>query len=124
MYGNAAAKAYRRVDLESAPKTQILERLYDRFARDIADARVAITARNIEAKAKAISHANQIVVQLKMALNHNVAPELCRNLESLYNFVLGRLGQANVKLTTKPLDEALVVMSGLGATFKQAHAAL
>jgi flagellar secretion chaperone FliS len=124
MYGNAAAKAYRRVDLESAPKTQILERLYDRFARDIADARVAIMARNIEAKAKAISHANQIVVQLKMALNHNVAPELCRNLESLYNFVLVRLGQANVKLTTKPLDEALVVMSGLGDAFKQAHAAL
>jgi flagellar protein FliS len=124
MYGNAAAKAYRRVDLESAPKTQILERLYDRFARDVADARVAITARNIEAKAKALSHASQIVVQLKMALDHNVAPEMCRNLESLYNFVLARLTQANIKLTTKPLDEALVVMSGLGAAFKQAHAKL
>jgi flagellar protein FliS len=124
MYGNAAAKAYRRVDLESAPKTQILERLYDRFARDVADARVAIIARNIEAKAKAISHANQIVVQLKMALDHNVAPEMCRNLESLYNFVLGRLSQANIKLTTKPLDEALVVMSGLGDAFKRAHAKL
>jgi flagellar secretion chaperone FliS len=124
MYGNAAAKAYRRVDLESAPKTQILERLYDRFARDIADARVAITARNIEAKAKALSHASQIVLQLKMALDHSVAPEMCRNLESLYNFVLGRLAQANIKLTTKPLDDALVVMSGLGAAFKQAHAKL
>jgi flagellar biosynthetic protein FliS len=64
------------------------------------------------------------VVQLKMALDHNVAPEMCRNLESLYNFVLARLTQANIKLTTKPLDEALVVMSGLGAAFKQAHAKL
>jgi flagellar secretion chaperone FliS len=122
MYGNAAAKAYRRVDLESAPKTQILERLYDRFARDVADARVAITARNIEAKAKALSHACQIVLQLKMALDHDVAPELCRNLASLYTYVFGRLTQANIKLTTKPLDEAMIVMSGLGDAFKKAHA--
>ena len=31
-----AANAYRRVDLESAPKTQILERLFDRCLADIA----------------------------------------------------------------------------------------
>jgi flagellar secretion chaperone FliS len=122
MYGNAAAKAYRRVDLESAPKTQILERLYDRFARDVEDARVAIKARNIEAKAKALSHASQIVLQLTMALDHNVAPDLCNNLSSLYSFVLNRLAQANVKLITKPLDEAMIVMSGLGDAFKKAHA--
>jgi flagellar protein FliS len=122
MYGNAAAKAYQRVDLESAPKTQIVERLFDRFARDVEDARAALAAKHIEGKARALSHANQIVLQLKLALDHKVAPELCANLEALYNYVAMQLTQCNLKLTTAPLDNAAKVMAGLGAAFKQAHA--
>ena len=37
-----AAAIYRRVDLESAPKYQIVDRLYERFARDVEDARKAL----------------------------------------------------------------------------------
>jgi flagellar protein FliS len=121
MYGNAAARAYRRVDLESAPKTQIVDRLFERFARDLEAARVALGAKDIHAKAAALTHASQIVVQLKMALDHKVAPEMCANLESLYNFVIDRLSESNLKLTTKPLDQAAAVMAGLAGAFKQAH---
>jgi flagellar secretion chaperone FliS len=121
MYGNAAAKAYQRVDLESAPKTQIVERLFDRFARDLDDARDAITRKDIQAKLRALSHANQIVLQLRLALDHAAAPEMCANLESLYNFVAMKLLDANVKLTIKPLEQAAKVMTSLGSAFKQAH---
>jgi flagellar secretion chaperone FliS len=121
MYGNAAARAYRRVDLESAPKTQIVDRLFERFARDLDTARVALAAKDIHGKAAALSHASQIVVQLKMALNHKVAPEMCANLESLYNFVLERISESNLKLSTKPLDQAAAVMAGLASAFKKVH---
>lgn len=121
MYGNAAAKAYQRVDLESAPKTQIVERLFDRFARDLDDARAAIARKDIQAKSRALSHANQIVLQLRMALDHAAAPAMCANLEGLYNYVALRLTESNIKLTTKPLDQAATVMTGLGEAFKQAH---
>lgn len=121
MYGNAAAKAYKRVDLESAPKTLIVERLFDRFARDVDDARAALAAKDIEKKARALAHANQIVLQLRMALDHAVAPKLCANLESLYNFVALQLTECNIKRTTKPLDNAAKVMAGLGDAFKAAH---
>jgi flagellar protein FliS len=121
MYGNAAAKAYQRVDLESAPKTQIVERLFDRFARDVEEIRAALGAKDIQAKARALSHANQIVLQLKMALDHKVAPDMCANLEALYNFVAMKLTECNLKLATKPLDQAAKVMANLGDAFKQAH---
>jgi flagellar secretion chaperone FliS len=121
MYGNAAAKAYKRVDLESAPKTQIVERLFDRFARDVEEARTALNAKDIQNKARALSHANQIVLQLKLALDHKAAPAMCANLERLYNFVAMKLTESNIKLTTKPLDQAAKVMAGLGSAFKQAH---
>jgi flagellar secretion chaperone FliS len=95
--------------------------LFDRFARDLDDARDAITRKDIQAKSRALSHANQIVLQLRLALDHAAAPEMCANLESLYNFVAMKLLDANVKLTIKPLEQAAKVMTSLGSAFKQAH---
>jgi flagellar protein FliS len=117
-----AANVYRRVDLESAPKTQIVERLFDRCVRDIAAARTAIEARDIHKKAAAIDHALQIVVELKAALDVAAAPELCANLGALYDFVSERLIEANTRLVLPPLDQATRVMTELGDAFRKAHA--
>lgn len=121
MYARAA-NAYRRVDLESAPKTQIVERLFDRCVRDIADARAAIAVRDIHKKAAAIDHALQIVVELKASLDVAAAPEMCANLAALYDFVSARLIDANTTLSLPPLDQATRVMTELGDAFRSAHA--
>lgn len=116
-----AANMYKRVDLDSAPKTQILERLFDRFERDLVAARAAITARDIHAKAAALDHALRIVAELVASLDHAAAPELCANLGALYNFVIERIGAANSTLAIGPLTEASKVMSDLAEGFKQAR---
>jgi flagellar protein FliS len=116
-----AANAYRRVDLESAPKTKIVERLFERCAIDIATARTAIEGRDIAKKAVAIDHALQIVVELKAALDVAAAPELCANLAALYDFVSERLIDANATLALPPLDQARRIMTELGDAFRQAH---
>jgi flagellar protein FliS len=117
-----AANAYRRVDLESAPKTQILERLFDRCLADIVAARAAIEAKDVKKKAAALDHALQIVGELKASLDINAAPELCANLLALYDFVTEKLMEANLALTFPPLDQATRVMSELGEAFRGAHA--
>ena len=117
-----AANAYRRVDLESAPKTQILERLFDRCLADIAIAREAIDERDVKKKAQALDHALQIVVELKASLDLNAAPELCANLLALYEFVTDQLVTANHALTLPPLDQATRVIRELGEAFRVAHA--
>jgi flagellar protein FliS len=114
-----AANAYKRVDLESAPKSQILDRLFERFQRDLDEARRAIAGKDIKAKAAAIDHALQIVIELRAALDHAAAPELCANLAALYEFVMERLTRASVSLQVQPLDEAGGVMSEIGAAFRQ-----
>lgn len=116
-----AVNAYRRVDLESAPKTQIVDRLFDRCVQDIAAARTAIELRDIHKKAAALDHALQIVVELKASLDVAAAPELCANLAALYDFVTERLIEANTQLTTPPLDQATRIMAELGAAFRGAH---
>lgn len=122
MYARVA-KAYADVDLGSMPKTQVVERLFDRFERDIETARAAIAARDIPAKAAAIDHATQITSQLRLALDPTAAPELCANLSALYQFVIDKLFEANLKLTTAPLDVAVRIMRDLGVAFKAAHQA-
>ena len=117
-----AANAYRQVDLESAPKTQIVERLFDRCLSDIANAKAAIEARDIHAKAAMLDHAHRIVTQLSAALDPSASPELCANLATLYDFVLHQINLANATLETKPLDNATRVMTEIGDAFKQAHA--
>ena len=117
-----AANAYRRVDLESAPKTQILERLFDRFLIDVGNAREAIEGKDIKRKAVALDHALQIIVELKASLDFNAAPELCANLAALYDFVTDQLVSASLALATRPLDQATRVMTEIGDAFRAAHA--
>lgn len=117
-----AASAYRRVDLESAPKTQILERLFERCLADIAGARDAIAVKDIKKKAAALDHALQIVGELKASLDPAAAPVMCANLDALYDFVIDRLIDANITLEAKPLDQATRIMSELGEAFRGAHA--
>ena len=114
------AAAYKRVDLESAPKYQIVDRLYERFARDVEEARVGILAKDILRKAKALDHALLITVELKAALDFEASPDLCANLAALYDFVIDRLSEANSKLQTKPLDQAAKIMGELADAFRQA----
>jgi flagellar protein FliS len=117
-----AANAYRKVDLESAPKTQIVERLFDRCVRDLATAKEAIAARDIHGKAAALDHAQRIVIELKASLDFAAAPELCANLAALYNFVIDRIAEANTTLAVPPLDQATRVMTEVGEAFRGAHA--
>jgi flagellar protein FliS len=114
-----AANAYKRVDLESAPKSQILDRLFERFQRDLDDARRAITGKDIKTKAAALDHALQIVAELRAALDHAAAPELCANLAALYEFVMERITRASLSMQVAPLDEAGGVMAEIGAAFRQ-----
>ncbi len=116
-----AAKMYQNVDLESAPKTQVLDRLFERFARDLDDARTAIAAKDILAKAAAIDHAARIVIELRAALDHAAAPELAAHLDALYVFVTDKLTEASFAMNVGPLAHATRVMSTLADGFRKAH---
>ncbi len=113
-----AANAYRRADLESAPKEQIVERLFERFLADVEAARVAITACDIKGKAAAIDHALQIVSELAAALDHRAAPALAANLGSLYDFVSQLLSEANLTMKVDPLDACTRIMEELLTAFR------
>lgn len=119
MYSRAA-NTYRRVDLDSAPKHSVVERLFERFLVDLDAARSAVAARDIATKAKVLDHALRIVNELEASLDHNVAPELCTNLARIYAFVTERIHHANLTLDLSALDDASRVMREIGEGFREA----
>ena len=120
MHARASA-TYRAVDLNSAPKHEIMFRLFDRFQHDLVVARTAIVAKDIVGKNAAVDHALRIVTELEASLDHAQAPELCANLERLYKFVTDQIYQASMKLDIKPLESASTIMSGLSTSFRSAR---
>ncbi len=121
MYARAAS-SYRRVDLDSAPRSEIMMRLFARCLDDLAVAHTALGARDIAGKARALDHAIAIVVELRAALDHSAAPELAARLDALYDFVTEQLTAANVKLDHQPLAAATRIMSELAGAFAAARA--
>lgn len=115
-----AANAYRRVDLESAPKHQILDRLFARFATDVEQARAAIAAGTIQDRANAVDHALRIVGELIASLDHASAPELCANLAALYHYVGSQLCDGNITNKPEPLERAAATMAQLASAFREA----
>ncbi|HEY4057129.1 MAG TPA: flagellar export chaperone FliS [Kofleriaceae bacterium] len=116
-----ATNTYRAVDLQSAPKSDIMLRLFYRFAGDCSQARKAMMAHDIKTKGAALDHAMAIVNELQASLNHEAAPELCKHLENVYRFVTSRLLTASVKMDIKMLDEASNMMAGIAETMAQAQ---
>ena len=117
---NRATSAYRSVDLNSAPKHEILRRLFERFLQDLDQGRIAIKAKDIVGKSKALDHALAIVNELQASLDHTASPEMSANLDNLYRFVTERIYAASAKLDTKPLDEAMKVMTEIAGAFREA----
>src|SRR3712207_9350454 len=83
----------------SSPQ-QILVMLYDRLALDLERAQKFVAAGEREAASEQLQHAQEIVLELLTSLQVD-AWEGGPRLAALYNWLIGELVQANVKLDTK-----------------------
>jgi flagellar protein FliS len=102
-----AAQNYLKTKVFTATPEQLQLMLYDGAIRFGEQARVALEAKNYEQSYNMIARVQRIITELHSSLKHDVAPELCKKLASLYNYIYRRLVEANVDHTLKSLDEAL-----------------
>jgi flagellar secretion chaperone FliS len=117
MHAARALRSYRTVSVESASPARLLDELLNRLLRDCASARDCILAKDIAGKGQHIGHGLAIVGELIAALDFSVAPDLCAQLASLYQFVIDRLSDANVRRDVAPLAEAEKIIKTLREAF-------
>ena len=119
MYARAV-RTYQKVQLESASPAKLLDELYERLLRDVAEADEAIRGRNAALKGERVAHALAIVGELRAALDHRPAPELTAQLDALYEFMTARLTRANVHWDQVALAEVPPLVVTLRDAFRGA----
>ena len=114
------AQNYRTVDLNSANKTDILDRLYTRLLSDLEGANAAILSNDVGQRADLLDHAGRIVTEFVAALDHNTAPELCGKLASLYGYITDCINTANTQCDRNAIENASTIVTHLRESFRLA----
>ncbi len=95
--------------------------LFDGALRFAHQAKAAIESREIEAASNASIKVQNIVNELMSSLDQElIAPELYRNLMSLYSFVHKRMVAANLERNSAAVDEAVEVLTNLRQVWQDA----
>ena len=114
--------AYSEVPVENPRPEELLDELFQKAVSECKRAVELIESRDARGKGTAINKALEIVETLDLALDHQVAPELCAHLESLYLYVQERLVRANIEFDAGPVAEAAKILEDLRGAFAQAAA--
>jgi len=112
------AKAYSKLGLETdilnADPHRLVMVLFDGALQSISRAKGFLAQRRIPQKCEALSLACEIVDSgLRVSVDPSVDPEFARRLVSLYQYIVMRLLQANLRNDVAAMDEAARLLSGL-----------
>ena len=106
----APTQEYLKTKVMTASPEMLTLMLWDGAIRFAEQGKEAILKKEIESAYKALTRAQQIVMELNSSLKHSVNPDLCGQLASLYTFIYRRLVDANLKKESQLVDDALEIM--------------
>lgn len=101
-------------------KEQLLLKLYDGSLNFIRLARRGMEEKNPRIKGENISKIIAIMTELDCALDMDAGGEIAENLSTLYQHIIFRLVQTNVKNDIKGLDEVEHILTEIKDGFEQA----
>lgn len=114
-----AADAYRRAALENAPPIKIIRLLYQGALRFLDEAAATDPAAEPHRFQERLHRAEAVVVELRISLEKEHAPELCVELERLYLFIEDKIREAVQGRTAQPITAARSVLATLYSAWKE-----
>jgi flagellar protein FliS len=114
------ASRYQSDGMATASPRKLLVLLFDRLVKDFDQARDAITANRVEAAHDALVHAQEIVHELRLALDPEVW-DGAEQLISIYDYVYDLLIQANQDKALVPLEEGYQLILPLHEAWTTAY---
>jgi len=108
-----AHDAYLESRVLSADPTELICLLYQAATRAVRNARQQLAAGEIAARARSISWACEILIELTGSLDHARGGEISRRLAQLYDYMTRRLIEANFRQSDALLGEVLGLLSTL-----------
>lgn len=126
MYGRSGPKhgsnPYQAVSVDTASPRQRLVMLFDGAIRFSNRAIQCIEDKDLAGKGLYVGKAQAIVQELQNVLRHDVAPDLCGALSSLYTYIIRLYSKANVELDSAAVQEAVGLLKTVRSGFAEAAA--
>jgi flagellar protein FliS len=107
-------------EILTADPMRLIVLMYRGAVDSVSASRYALTSGDIPVRSAKITKAISILNELALSLDHSRAPELCRNLVELYDYMCRRLIEANSQQTETPLIEVERLLSNLSQAWQQA----
>jgi flagellar protein FliS len=117
---NSAHNAYVEQRILAADPAELIRLLYGAAMEAVREARRHLADGEIAARSRAISRASSMVLELLASLDRNRGGEIAERLAQLYDYMLSRLTEANLRQSDAPLAEVLSLL----ATLSEAWSAL
>lgn len=119
--GSNPLAAYQEVSIsssvEGASPEQLIQLLFNRLIEHLENSCAFIEQEQVSQKLTAVSKAINIVDGLRLSLNHDAAPELSGNLESLYDYMTRRLLEANLHNDASMVKEVLLLVKDIASAW-------
>jgi len=110
---------YKKATINMSDNVRIVSLLFDGALNFLKLARERMKEHKIAEKGFYIGKATAVIGELASSLNMEQGGEIARNLRRLYDFVLGRLLEANLKNDMAALGEAEKVLDVLRGAWKE-----
>ena len=106
-----AKKEYLRTKVLTASPAELQLMLYDGAIRFAEEAKDRLEKKEFEAAHDAMVRAQNIVLELSSSLKHDIDPDLCGKMSSLYNFIYRKLVEGNLKHQPQAIQEAIMLLN-------------
>lgn len=124
MYKRSGVQSYQRVGLESAVMSasphQLIVMLFDGAQGALVRARLFMEQGQLSLKGESLSKAINIIDNgLKAGLDMETGGELATNLAALYDYMVQRLLQANLRNDAAAISEVEMLLANIADAWKQ-----
>lgn len=111
---------YRQVQVNTASPGKLIVLLYQGAIRAMKQGIDLIERKDFEGKGNALIKAQDIIMELNMALDMDIGGEISESLRQLYLYIYKRLLDANMELNVDYIQESIRLMENLLGAWEQA----
>lgn len=104
----------------TASPAKLIELLLDKAINVLEEAKKLIDEKDYTGANEKIVRAQDIVMELNLALDIEKGGDIAKNLRALYNYMYRTLVEANIKKDKNMIDDVKILLSDLLSTWREA----
>ncbi len=109
---------YKKVDVETASQGKLIIMLFNGAIQRAEEARRQIEKNRIDGVHNNLVRAQEIIAELRGALDMNGGGEIARNLNRIYEYFQHLLVKANIQKKASPVEECIKLMTIMRDTWQ------